>query len=112
MIGDLSQNQHRTDVALKLHSPNGMVFQTAINKMKGEMNQMAFGITSLSGHSSRLFLIKVSSANNFGGKENVEENNSHKSYSSISMCHYYTYDSNQWHIKIVNVNSMLKKSTR
>lgn len=56
VIGDLSQTQHRTDVALKLHSPDGMGFQTAINKMKGEMNQMAFGITSLSGHSSRLLL--------------------------------------------------------
>lgn len=56
MIGGLSQTQHRTDVALKLQSSNGMGFQTAINKMKGEMNQVAFGITSLSGHSSRLLL--------------------------------------------------------
>lgn len=69
VIGDLSQ--HRTDVALKLHSPNGMVFQTSINKMKGKTNQMAFGITSLSGHNSKLF-IKFFSTNNFGGKENVE----------------------------------------
>lgn len=47
VIGDLSQNQHRTDVALKLHSPNGMVFQTSINKMKGKTNQMAFSIIVL-----------------------------------------------------------------
>lgn len=45
MTNDLSQNQHRTDVALNLHSPNGMVFPTSINKMKGETNQMAFGVT-------------------------------------------------------------------
>ena len=44
MTHDLSQNQHGTDVALKLYSPNGMLFQISINKMKGETNQMAFGI--------------------------------------------------------------------
>lgn len=44
MTDDLSQNQHRTDVALKLHFPNGMVSPTSINKTKGETNQMAFGV--------------------------------------------------------------------
>lgn len=44
MTDDLSQNQHGTDVALKLYSPNGMLVQISINKMKGETNQMAFGV--------------------------------------------------------------------
>lgn len=44
MTDDLPQNQHGTDVALKLYSANGMLFQISINKVKGETNQMAFGV--------------------------------------------------------------------
>lgn len=59
------ENQHKTDVALMLESPNGMVFQTSVNKMKGETNQMALG------HSSKLFT-EVFSTSNCGEKENAE----------------------------------------
>lgn len=65
MMDVLSQNQHRTDVALMFHSPNGMVLQTSVNNMKGETHQMAFG------HSSKLFT-EVFSTSNCGEKENAD----------------------------------------
>ena len=84
MTNDLSQNQHRTDVTLKLHSPNGMLFQFPINKMKGETNQMAFGIivlhpfldTALNSLKSSVLIIL---------EKRKMGNNSHKSCSSISI---------------------------
>lgn len=42
MMDVLSQNQHRTDGARTLHSPNGMVFQTSINKRKGKQTKWLF----------------------------------------------------------------------
>lgn len=115
MTNDLSQNQHRTDVALNLPSPNGMVFPTSINKMKGETNQMAFGVTVVQPFldTAPNFLLRSSVLIILEKRKMQSKTILINLVLSISMdCDLSTHDSNQWHIKMINVNRMRKKKNK